>query len=150
VFVPLTKLCRDVCHYCTFAERPRNGRSPYLSLGEVLEIANQGKRAGCREVLFTLGDRPEARYEAARNALGALGHESTLGYLAEAARREGLAGLVRNLDDGRVEAVAEGEAESVVRFERAVRQGPSRARVEYVIVEDTEPPATRHAFLIED
>lgn len=71
-------------------------------------------------------------------------------HLADAARREGLAGLVRNLDDGRVEAVAEGEAESVVRFERAVRQGPSRARVEHVIVEDTEPPATRHAFLIED
>jgi acylphosphatase len=55
---------------------------------------------------------------------------------------------VRNLDDGRVEAVAEGEAESVTRFERAIRQGPSRARVEHVQVEDIEPPS-RHGFMVD-
>ncbi|MDH4065257.1 MAG: acylphosphatase [Acidobacteriota bacterium] len=71
-------------------------------------------------------------------------------FAADAARREGLSGSVRNLADGRVEAIVEGEAESVVRFERAVRQGPSRARIEHVIVEDTEPLPARHAFVIED
>jgi acylphosphatase len=69
-------------------------------------------------------------------------------FASDAARREGLAGSVRNLDDGRVEAIAEGEAESVVRFERALRQGPSHARVEHVIVEDIEPLAT-HGFTID-
>ncbi len=83
VFIPLTKLCRDVCHYCTFAETPGVGRAAYLSADEVLAIARAGERAGCREALFTLGDRPEARYAAARRALDALGHESTLSYLAE-------------------------------------------------------------------
>jgi acylphosphatase len=69
-------------------------------------------------------------------------------FAADAARREGLSGLVRNLDDGRVEAVAEGEADSVVRFERAIRQGPSRARVEHVQVEDIEP-LSNHGFMVE-
>ncbi|MEZ5288776.1 MAG: acylphosphatase [Vicinamibacterales bacterium] len=70
-------------------------------------------------------------------------------YAADAARREGLAGFVRNLPDGRVEAVATGESESVVRFERALRQGPSRSRVEGVLVEDTEPPDASHQFVID-
>ncbi len=83
VFIPLTKLCRDVCHYCTFAETPKTDRAAYLSADEVLAIARAGERAGCREALFTLGDRPEARYDAARRALDALGHDSTLSYLAE-------------------------------------------------------------------
>lgn len=69
-------------------------------------------------------------------------------FAADAARREGLSGSVRNLDDGRVEAIAEGESESVVRFERTLRQGPSRARVEHVQVEDVEPLAA-HAFTID-
>jgi acylphosphatase len=69
-------------------------------------------------------------------------------FAADAARREGLAGSVRNLDDGRVEAIAEGESESVTRFERALRQGPSRARVEYVQVEDIDP-LTTHGFTVE-
>jgi len=69
-------------------------------------------------------------------------------YAFDAARREGLAGSVRNLDDGRVEAIAEGEADAVTRFERAIRQGPSRARVEHVIVEDIEPLAA-HSFTID-
>ena len=81
VFIPLTKLCRDVCHYCTFAERPRTDRPAYLSPESVLAIARAGAAAGCTEALFTLGDKPELRYGAARTALAALGHESTIGYL---------------------------------------------------------------------
>jgi acylphosphatase len=70
-------------------------------------------------------------------------------FAVDAARRENLTGAVRNLDDGRVEAVAEGESESLERFERALRRGPSRARVEHVIVEDTEPLDARHGFTID-
>ena len=69
VFIPLTRLCRDVCHYCTFAERPRAGVAPYLSRDEVLAIARAGAAAGCQEALFTLGDKPELRYRAAAEAL---------------------------------------------------------------------------------
>ena len=83
VFIPLTKLCRDVCHYCTFAEHPRAGHAAYLSGDEVLEIARAGQAAGCTEALFTLGDKPELRHRAAREALAALGHETTIGYLRE-------------------------------------------------------------------
>jgi FO synthase len=86
VFIPLTKLCRDVCHYCTFAQPPRAGEAAYLSLDEVLAIARAGKEAGCKEALFTLGDKPELRYRAAREELDRLGHPTTLSYLAEAAR----------------------------------------------------------------
>ncbi|HVZ06543.1 5-amino-6-(D-ribitylamino)uracil--L-tyrosine 4-hydroxyphenyl transferase CofH [Rhodopila sp.] len=81
VFIPLTKLCRDVCHYCTFAERPRAGHAAYLSAEEVLAIARAGEAAGCTEALFTLGDKPELRYRAAREALAELGHETTISYL---------------------------------------------------------------------
>ena len=83
VFIPLTKLCRDVCHYCTFAERPRAGHPTYLSPEEVLAIARAGAQAGCTEALFTLGDKPELRYRAAREALAAFGHASTIDYLRE-------------------------------------------------------------------
>ena len=86
VFIPLTKLCRDVCHYCTFARPPRRGERAYLTIEEVLEIARAGEAAGCREALFTLGDKPELRYRAARDELAALGFDSTLDYLAAAAR----------------------------------------------------------------
>src|SRR5580693_3491444 len=82
VFIPLTKLCRDVCHYCTFAERPHRGQAAYLSADEVVAIARAGAAAGCREALFTLGDKPELRYAAAADALGQLGYPSTLAYLA--------------------------------------------------------------------
>ena len=85
VFIPLTHLCRDVCHYCTFAKTPRKAGAPYLSIDEVLAIARAGEAAGCREALFTLGDRPEDRYLAARTALDASGHASTLDYLRDAA-----------------------------------------------------------------
>src|SRR4051812_19977092 len=86
VFIPLTQLCRDVCHYCTFAHPPRKNERPYLSLDEVLAIARAGQAAGCKEALFTLGDQPELRYRAAADQLARLGHRTTLSYLAEAAR----------------------------------------------------------------
>ena len=86
VFIPLTELCRDVCHYCTFAKAPRRLRAAYLSPDEVLEIARAGERAGCREALFTLGDKPELRYRAARDALAGLGYETTIDYLVAMCR----------------------------------------------------------------
>jgi len=85
VFIPLTQLCRDVCHYCTFAHPPRRGEPAYLDAEQVLAIARAGARAGCKEALFTLGDKPELRYGAAREALARLGHRTTLSYLAEMA-----------------------------------------------------------------
>jgi len=86
VFIPLTQLCRDVCHYCTFAHAPRRGERAYLSRDEVLAVARAGAAAGCKEALFTLGDKPELRYAVAREELQALGHETTIAYLVEAAR----------------------------------------------------------------
>ncbi|HEV2551306.1 MAG TPA: 5-amino-6-(D-ribitylamino)uracil--L-tyrosine 4-hydroxyphenyl transferase CofH [Stellaceae bacterium] len=83
VFIPLTKLCRDVCHYCTFAERPHQGSQPYLTPDDVLAIARAGAAAGCHEALFTLGDKPELRYAAAADALRRINQASTLSYLAE-------------------------------------------------------------------
>jgi FO synthase len=88
VFIPLTQLCRDSCHYCTFAHPPRGGERAYLSPEEVLAIARDGKAAGCREALFTLGDKPELRYRAAREELAQLGYARTLDYL------HGMAALV--------------------------------------------------------
>ena len=85
VFIPLTQLCRDVCHYCTFAHAPRELAQPYLSVGQVLDIARAGRAAGCKEALFTLGDKPEVRYPAARRALAELGFATTLEYLAHCA-----------------------------------------------------------------
>ena len=86
VFIPLTKLCRDVCHYCSFARPPRNGEAAFLTPGQVIEIARAGAAAGCKEALFTLGDKPELRYRSARAELAALGHETTLSYLEAVAR----------------------------------------------------------------
>ncbi|HEX2592396.1 MAG TPA: 5-amino-6-(D-ribitylamino)uracil--L-tyrosine 4-hydroxyphenyl transferase CofH [Rhizomicrobium sp.] len=83
VFIPLTQLCRDVCHYCTFAHPPRRGERAYLDRDAVLAIARAGAAAGCREALFTLGDKPERRYAVARPELESLGHSSTLSYLEE-------------------------------------------------------------------
>ncbi len=81
VFIPLTHLCRDVCHYCTFAETPRDGKRAYLTPDEVLAIARAGRDAGCHEALFTLGDKPELRYRVAREELATLGFDSTIAYL---------------------------------------------------------------------
>ncbi|HVN61608.1 MAG TPA: 5-amino-6-(D-ribitylamino)uracil--L-tyrosine 4-hydroxyphenyl transferase CofH [Gaiellaceae bacterium] len=86
VFIPLTTLCRDVCGYCTFARPPRRGERAYMSIDEVLEVARAGAAAGCHEALFTLGDKPELRYRVAREELAALGCETTIEYLARAAR----------------------------------------------------------------
>ena len=85
VFIPLTRLCRDVCHYCSFARPPRKGEPAYLDPDAVLEVARSGAAAGCTEALFTLGDKPELRYRAARDELAALGHATTISYLAEMA-----------------------------------------------------------------
>lgn len=87
VFIPLTKLCRDVCHYCTFAHPPRRNQRSFLTPDEVMEIARAGAKAGCDEALFTLGDKPELRYRAAREELAQLGYGTTLEYLAEMSRR---------------------------------------------------------------
>ncbi|MDH6577681.1 bifunctional FO biosynthesis protein CofGH [Kitasatospora sp. MAP5-34] len=85
VFIPLTKLCRDKCHYCTFVTVPgklrKAGHGMYLSPDEVLEIARQGAALGCKEALFTLGDRPEDRWPEAREWLDAHGYDDTLAYV---------------------------------------------------------------------
>jgi FO synthase len=86
VFIPLTTLCRDVCGYCTFARPPRRGERAFLTEDEVLAIAREGAAAGCREALFTLGDKPELRYQVAREELRALGCRTTLEYLERCAR----------------------------------------------------------------
>lgn len=86
VFIPLTRLCRDVCHYCTFAVTPRHVSRAYMTADEVIEIARAGVASGCFEALFTLGDKPELRYSSARRELAELGHPTTLSYLAEMAR----------------------------------------------------------------
>jgi FO synthase len=104
VFIPLTKLCRDVCHYCTFARPPRRGERAFLTIDEVLAIARAGAAAGCREALFTLGDKPELRYRVAREELAALGCETTLDYLARAAAAVlGDTGLLPHLNPGVLE-----------------------------------------------
>ena len=81
VFIPLTRLCRDRCHYCTFVTVPHRLPAPYLDRDEVVEIARQGAAQGCKEALFTLGDRPEDRWPQARQWLDARGYDSTLDYL---------------------------------------------------------------------
>ena len=81
VFVPLTRLCRDRCHYCTFATVPHRLDAAFLERDEVVEIARQGAAQGCKEVLFTLGDRPEDRWSQAREWLDARGYGSTLEYV---------------------------------------------------------------------
>lgn len=86
VFIPLTQLCRDVCHYCTFAKAPKQTAAPYLSIDECVAIAKAGQAAGCTEALFTLGDQPEQRYKSARAALDTMGYSSTLDYLYAAAK----------------------------------------------------------------
>jgi len=101
VFIPLTQLCRDVCHYCTFAKAPRALRAAYLSIEEALEIAQRGAAAGCKEALFTLGDKPELRYARARAALTELGHATTLEYLGAAAKEIlNRTGLLPHLNPG--------------------------------------------------
>ncbi|NJP34992.1 bifunctional FO biosynthesis protein CofGH [Micromonospora thermarum] len=85
VFIPLTRLCRDRCHYCTFATVPHRLPAAFLDRDEVLAIARQGAELGCKEALFTLGDRPEERWPAARRWLDERGYDSTLDYLRSCA-----------------------------------------------------------------
>ncbi|MFC5175992.1 bifunctional FO biosynthesis protein CofGH [Nocardioides taihuensis] len=105
VFVPVTRLCRDRCHYCTFVETPtqaaRAGRAPYLSPDEILAVARAGAEVGCLEALFTLGDRPEERWPEARAWLDEQGYDSTLGYVrAMAVRVLEETGLLPHLNPG--------------------------------------------------
>jgi FO synthase len=86
VFIPLTKLCRDRCGYCTFAQAPAHVVAPYMSLDEVMAVAQAGLAAGCTEALFTLGERPELRYDEAARWLAARGYQSTVDYVASAAQ----------------------------------------------------------------
>ena len=81
VFIPLTRLCRDRCHYCTFATVPHRLPAAFLERDEVLAIAREGAAQGCKEALFTLGDRPEERWPAAREWLDERGYDSTLDYV---------------------------------------------------------------------
>ena len=85
VFIPLTRLCRDRCHYCTFATTPNRVQAAFCERDEVLDIARRGAALGCKEALFTLGDRPEERWPAAREWLEARGYASTLDYLRSVA-----------------------------------------------------------------
>ncbi|WP_344629186.1 bifunctional FO biosynthesis protein CofGH [Streptomyces glaucosporus] len=105
VFIPLTRLCRDRCHYCTFVTVPgklrREGRDMYLSPDEVLDIARRGAAMGCKEALFTLGDRPEERWPEAREWLDAHGYDDTLAYVrAMAIRVLEETGLLPHLNPG--------------------------------------------------
>lgn len=105
VFIPVTRLCRDRCHYCTFVETPaqaaREGRAPYLSPDEILEIARRGAELGCLEALFTLGDRPEDRWPEAQAWLDEQGYDSTLAYIrAMAIRVLEETGLLPHLNPG--------------------------------------------------
>ncbi|WGX97172.1 bifunctional FO biosynthesis protein CofGH [Nocardioides sp. L-11A] len=105
VFIPITRLCRDRCHYCTFVETPtqgvREGRAPYLSPDEILAIARQGAELGCLEALFTLGDRPEDRWPQARAWLDEQGYDSTIAYVrAMAIRVLEETGLLPHLNPG--------------------------------------------------
>ncbi|GAA4637091.1 bifunctional FO biosynthesis protein CofGH [Actinoallomurus vinaceus] len=101
VFIPLTRLCRDRCGYCTFATVPGRLDAPYLSPDEVLEIARQGAELGCKEALFTLGDRPEDRWKQAGEWLHAHGYDDTLSYVrAMAIRVLEETGLLPHLNPG--------------------------------------------------
>ena len=101
VFIPLTRLCRDRCGYCTFATVPGRLPSPYLSPDQVIEIAAQGAALGCKEALFTLGDRPEGRWRQAREWLDAHGYDDTLSYVrAMAIRVLEETGLLPHLNPG--------------------------------------------------
>ena len=105
VFIPVTKLCRDRCHYCTFVETPgqlkRAGHGMFLSPDEILDIARQGAELGCLEALFTLGDRPEDRWPEAREWLDEQGYDSTLAYVrAMAIRVLEETGLLPHLNPG--------------------------------------------------
>ncbi len=136
VFIPLTRLCRDRCHYCTFATVPHRLPAAYLSPDEVLEIARAGAAQGCKEALFTLGDRPEDRWPAAREWLDAHGYDDTLSYVrAMAIRVLEETGLLPHLNPGvmtwsdlqRLKPVAPSMGMMLETTSRAVFEDPSGA-----------------------
>jgi len=101
VFIPLTRLCRDRCHYCTFATVPGRLEAAFLEPDEVLRIAREGAALGCKEALFTLGDRPEERWPVAREWLDEHGFDDTLAYVrAMAIRVLEETGLLPHLNPG--------------------------------------------------
>ena len=101
VFIPLTRLCRDRCHYCTFATTPGRVHAPFMSPDEILAVAEAGRRMGCKEALFTLGDRPELRWTAAAEWLEEAGYATTLDYVrAMAIRVLETTGLLPHLNPG--------------------------------------------------
>lgn len=105
IFIPLTRLCRDVCHYCAFAHPPRKGERAYMTADEVRAVARQGVAAGCGEALFTLGEAPEQRYAAAARELAEMGYSSTNAYcaaMADMVQRE--FGLIAHVNAGIMDA----------------------------------------------
>lgn len=86
VFIPLTTMCRNTCGYCVFVKHPGDPNARYLTPEQVLHIARQGEGLGCKEALFSLGERPERRYSEAADALAGLGYQSTIEYLVDACR----------------------------------------------------------------
>ena len=114
VFIPLTHLCRDVCHYCTFARTPKRIDQAYMPVEQVLELCHAGARAGCQEALFTLGEKPELRYKAAREALADMGYETTLAYvMAVAGRVLKETGLLPHINAGNMTAAEIAELRTV-------------------------------------
>jgi 7,8-didemethyl-8-hydroxy-5-deazariboflavin synthase CofG subunit len=87
VFIPLTNLCRDYCGYCTFRKDPDQAGAHTMTPDEVIAVAEAGARLGCKEALFSLGDRPEAIFPQMRDTLARLGHRTTLGYLTQMCER---------------------------------------------------------------
>ncbi|MCY4044057.1 MAG: 5-amino-6-(D-ribitylamino)uracil--L-tyrosine 4-hydroxyphenyl transferase CofH [Cellvibrionales bacterium] len=87
VFIPLTHLCRDVCHYCTFAKTPKFIEKPFIPVDDIIATVNNAKNIGCKEVLFTLGEKPELRYKTARDALDQMGFATTIDYVAHVAEQ---------------------------------------------------------------
>ena len=101
VFLPLTQLCRDICHYCTFAKAPRQVEQAFMSVEEAVSVATEGAKLGCKEALFTLGEKPELRYKLARDWLAKAGFETTLHYLAHvAANVRNRTGLLPHINAG--------------------------------------------------
>ena len=87
IFIPLTHLCRDVCHYCTFAKTPKRISKPFMSIEEVLNLCHEGAQLGCQEALLTLGEKPELRYRVARETLADMGYTTTIEYVTAVASR---------------------------------------------------------------
>ena len=105
VFLPLTHLCRDVCHYCTFAQTPKKLDVVYMPIERAVEVAKEGAELGCKEALFTLGEKPELRYRAAREWLHEHGYETTFEYVRDAAEAVFTeTGLLPHLNPGNMTA----------------------------------------------